>query len=207
MFGQESGDTIYYNSNWEKVCNDDYSFYRVIVQQETMYKTFDYWKTGEIQMTGIFKSMNPDIRHGVFKWYHKNGKQKRTTNYKNNKPIGLTSKFDLNGKLDIEYINYIDSLDNSEEIHKHIKKFFKHINKKLHYPPLCQENDIEGKVVVDFFINNNGNIIKLKIHESVHKRLDHEALKVVASYEKWPAPLYNGRSVAIWFRFPITFIL
>lgn len=86
-------------------------------------------------------------------------------------------------------------------------EFFKYILKNLHYPESAVENNISGRVVVKFVINDRGELVKAQIYHSVHPDLDNEALRVVNSSPRWEPGIQSGRRVDVTFIFPISFKL
>jgi antitoxin component YwqK of YwqJK toxin-antitoxin module len=134
-FGQISTDTIYLDSKWEKSNKYDYDYYRVLTKESNdWYDCKDFWKSGEIQMSGQFSSLYPQTREKEFKWYHKNGNVRQIMNFKNNKIIGQVQVFDLNGNFDFEYVILIDSLDNASKMKISLSDFRNYISQKLKYP-------------------------------------------------------------------------
>lgn len=80
------------------------------------------------------------------------------------------------------------------------------LSENLRYPPYAKENEIQGKVVVRFVVDKNGEIGKIEIIKSM-KVFDEEVLRVVKSMPKWKPGKQNGRSVPVWFVLPVVFNL
>ncbi len=207
VFGQQKTDTVYFNSKWEQVTKEKFDYYRTSTNESGLINVTDYWKSGEVQMTGIYESLEPKVQHGDFIWYFKNGNIRQTTTFDNGKAVGLTREFDTNGDEKFNYVVEIDGLDNSDEINKHVNRLRKKVSRSLKYPPYCASKNIQGKVVVEFYIDKNGEIAKLKVVQPVHKDLDNEAIRVITSYDKWIAPIYKGEKTSLQFSFPIIFVL
>jgi len=73
------------------------------------------------------------------------------------------------------------------------------------YPPLLRDAGIGGRVLVYFFIDAEGNVGSVRIHEtSGHATLDAAALTVAEAYRFRPAE-NRGVDVPVWVSFPITF--
>lgn len=73
------------------------------------------------------------------------------------------------------------------------------------YPPLLRDAGIGGRVLVYFFIDAEGNVGSVRIHEtSGHAALDDAALIVAEAYRFRPAE-NRGVDVPVWVSFPITF--
>ncbi len=73
------------------------------------------------------------------------------------------------------------------------------------YPPLLRDAGIGGNVVVWFFIDAQGQVIKHLINQtSGHPQLDSAAIKVADVARFSPALNYN-KHVPVWIQLPITF--
>jgi len=74
-----------------------------------------------------------------------------------------------------------------------------------YYPPLLRDTGIGGTVYVNFFIDENGKVIRHIIDKSSgHKDLDDAALKV-ASIMRFSPALNRDKKVPVWVSQPITF--
>lgn len=75
------------------------------------------------------------------------------------------------------------------------------------YPPLLRDAGIGGTVLVWFFIDQEGRVVRTLVHESSgHKGLDDAALKVADIIEFTPA-LNRDKRVPVWISLPVTFTL
>ena len=63
--------------------------------------------------------------------------------------------------------------------------FVKYVQENIKYPENALENDIEGKVTVNFVVDANGNVCNAKVVRGVDDELDAEALRVVSSAPAW----------------------
>lgn len=59
------------------------------------------------------------------------------------------------------------------------------LNNNMRYPEAAQQNDIQGRVTVNFVVEKDGSIANVKIAKGVDKDLDREALRVVKKMPKW----------------------
>jgi len=85
-----------------------------------------------------------------------------------------------------------------------LTKFF-HANIK--YPDLERESGIQGIVVVEFVVDEEGNLSDMHIKKGVTKGIDHEALRVVKLFPKFKPGKQKGQPVKVNFIFPIRFKL
>ncbi|MBK9716844.1 MAG: energy transducer TonB [Saprospiraceae bacterium] len=207
LCSQNKMDTIFMDENWEKTDRLNSSYFRILSKKSNgLYHYKDYWITGELQMEGNLSELFPETKEGKFIWYNKEGGISQLINYKNNKVIGSIKKYNIEGYDVIEYMPILDSLDNYDEINKFTINFSNFVAKHLKYPDLARENDIEGRVLIEFYLGANGIIIDQKVKEPVYKVLDDEAMRIVSLY-KWPTPIYKKKPTMIKLTLPIRFIL
>lgn len=83
----------------------------------------------------------------------------------------------------------------------------KWLNNNIRYPEAAQQNDIQGKVTVQFVVEKDGSIGAVTILKGVDKDLDREAIRVVKKMPKWQPGKNNGVAVRSYFRLPVTFKL
>lgn len=80
------------------------------------------------------------------------------------------------------------------------------LQEKINYPELASKAGIEGRVVVQFIVDKNGNVTNPTIVKSVHESLDKEALRVVKEAEFKPAKV-DAEPVRVQYSLPITYQL
>ena len=83
----------------------------------------------------------------------------------------------------------------------------KYLQSHINYPPMAAENNIQGRVVVQFVVDKTGKVGEVKVVRSVDKDLDKEAVRVCKSLPKFTPGRQNGQAVAVWYTLPITFKL
>ena len=86
-------------------------------------------------------------------------------------------------------------------------ELMKWLHKNLKYPPVAQENGIQGKVYIQFVVNKDGSIVDPKIIRSADASLDKEAMRVVQAMPKWTPGKQRGKAVRVRFTLPVTFRL
>jgi protein TonB len=83
----------------------------------------------------------------------------------------------------------------------------KYIADNTKYPEIAKENNIQGKVFVEFVIQKDGSVGDVKILRGVDPYLDAEAVRVVKSLPKWSPGKQRGKAVKVSFQVPINFKL
>ena len=81
------------------------------------------------------------------------------------------------------------------------------VSQRLVYPPIAQENGIQGTVVVQFIVEKDGSLSNIKVLRSPDNSLSKEAVRVVSSSPKWTPGRQNGEAVRVQYRIPIGFKL
>lgn len=82
------------------------------------------------------------------------------------------------------------------------------INKNINYPQVAIDNGIQGKVIVQFVVEKNGDIGEVKVARGVDKNLDREAIRVCKMLPSfYPGRNALGDPVRVWYTLPVTFKL
>ncbi|MBQ0120211.1 MAG: energy transducer TonB [Bacteroidales bacterium] len=83
----------------------------------------------------------------------------------------------------------------------------KYLSSHIQYPTMAQENNVQGKVVVQFVVTKTGEVGEVKVVRSVDKDLDREAVRVCKTLPKFVPGRQNGQAVAVWYTLPVQFKL
>lgn len=86
------------------------------------------------------------------------------------------------------------------------KKIQEHIIKHFNYPDVAVELGIEGKVYVQFIIDNTGYITNIRTR-GPDKLLEREANRIIAALPQMTPGRQRGRAVKVPYTIPITFRL
>ncbi|MBP1663167.1 MAG: transport protein TonB [Bacteroidetes bacterium] len=82
-----------------------------------------------------------------------------------------------------------------------------YLNKNISYPPIAQENSIQGKVTCSFVVGKDGSIQDVRVERSVDASLDKEAVRVIKSMPKWIPGRQGGNAVKVKYYLPVSFRL
>lgn len=77
----------------------------------------------------------------------------------------------------------------------------------MKYPSQARNSNIEGRVVVGFIVNRDGNIENIQIKRGLGYGCDEEARRVVGMMPKWSPGDNNGKKVSVLYELPIFFEL
>lgn len=86
-------------------------------------------------------------------------------------------------------------------------KLMEYLSKNIKYPSIAQENNIQGRVIVEFVVNKDGSIVEPKVMRSVDTSLDNEAMRVIKSMPKWNPGKQRGKAVRVRYTVPVLFRL
>lgn len=83
----------------------------------------------------------------------------------------------------------------------------KWLSNNIQYPPAAMENNVQGRVVVQFVVTKTGAIGEVKVVRSVDRDLDNEAIRVCKKLPKFTPGRMNGQAVNVWYTLPVQFKL
>ena len=81
----------------------------------------------------------------------------------------------------------------------------KYLMTHVQYPENAAKNNIDGRVIVQFVIDKNGEIGEVKVVRSVNEELDAEAVRVIKTLPKFEPGRQNGEPVNVWYTLPVMF--
>lgn len=81
------------------------------------------------------------------------------------------------------------------------------LQKNIRYPIEAFAKSETGRVIVQFVVEENGDLRQLKVVRGVSPSLDGEALRVVATMPKWKPGKVDGKPVKVNYTIPIAFRL
>ena len=85
--------------------------------------------------------------------------------------------------------------------------FTKWVNEHLEYPEIAKENGLQGRVMLQFTVGNDGKVSNVKVLRGVDPALDKEAVRVVSMSPNWTPGKQRDRAVKVTYTFPVIFQL
>ena len=85
--------------------------------------------------------------------------------------------------------------------------FSKWVIQRLVYPEIAKEIGVQGRVMLQFTIEKDGSLTKVKVLRGVDPSLDKEAVRVVSTSPKWSPGKQRDRAVPVTYTFPVVFQL
>ena len=88
-----------------------------------------------------------------------------------------------------------------------MKAMMDYLAKNIRYPAKAVKNKIQGRVIVQFIVDEKGNLSDIKVVKSAEPSLNAEAVRVVKSMPRWNPGMQNGKAVKVRYTLPVTFRL
>lgn len=85
--------------------------------------------------------------------------------------------------------------------------FSEWVNGQLVYPKDAKEDNIQGRVLLQFTVDTSGRVTNVRVLKSVCPSIDAEAVRVVSKSPKWSPGKQRGRAVRVTYTFPVIFQL
>ena len=83
----------------------------------------------------------------------------------------------------------------------------KYLADNIKYPKKAKDNNIEGRVFVNFVVEKDGSINEVKVLRGIGGGCDEEAVRVINSMPKWKPGKQEGKPVRVYYTIPIFFKL
>ena len=81
----------------------------------------------------------------------------------------------------------------------------RYLAENVRYPEQAAKDSIQGRVIVQFVVKDDGTVGTVKVVRSVNSLLDAEAVRVVKSMPKFVPGKINGIEVSVWYTLPVKF--
>ncbi len=88
-----------------------------------------------------------------------------------------------------------------------MKRMFQFIFENLKYPQTAKDANIEGTVVVQFYVDTDGSIIEPTIVKGLGSGCDEEVLRMMKEMPTWIPGIKDGKAVKVEMNLPIQFKL
>ncbi|WP_026902766.1 energy transducer TonB [Pedobacter glucosidilyticus] len=88
-----------------------------------------------------------------------------------------------------------------------LEAFYKYLGNSINYPPVARENNIQGRVTVNFVVERDGSLTDIKVLRGIGGGCDEEAIRVLKKSKAWKPGVQNGRPVRVSYTVPVMFRL
>lgn len=82
-----------------------------------------------------------------------------------------------------------------------------YLMQNLHYPMAARKKGTEGRVAIQFVVNEDGSISDVKVTRGIGSGCDEEAARVVQNMPNWKPGTVKGKPVKVMYTQPISFKL
>ncbi|HJI19993.1 energy transducer TonB [Alistipes sp.] len=79
------------------------------------------------------------------------------------------------------------------------------VQKQLNYPPIAQENGIQGKVIIQFVVEKDGRLTNVQVLSTPDRSLSEEAVRVLQLSPRWSPGKQRNQPVRIKYTLPVDF--
>lgn len=100
-----------------------------------------------------------------------------------------------------------ESVEQMPEFPGGLAAMMRYLSENIKYPPEAAKNNIEGRVVLQFVIDETGQVGDIQVARPVSEELDAEAVRVVKSMPKFEPGRQDGEAVSVWYTLPVNFKL
>ncbi len=81
------------------------------------------------------------------------------------------------------------------------------IQQNIKYPEGAKEQEIQGRVIVQFTIEKDGSVSDVKVVKSVDPLVDDQVVRAVSAMPAWKPGMHEGKPVRVSYSIPIRFRL
>lgn len=86
-------------------------------------------------------------------------------------------------------------------------KLIGYMTEAIKYPEDAQKEGIEGKVMVGFTVDEDGNVLNVEAKNEVYPSIDKQAIEVVSKMPQWKPGMQDGKKVKVKMVLPIAYKL
>lgn len=99
------------------------------------------------------------------------------------------------------------SVEENPEFPGGLEAVYKFVGQNLKYPELAKQNNITGKVYIQFVVEKDGSVGNVKVLRDIGGGCGAEALRVVKMLPKWKPGKQRGKAVRCYFTLPVVYEL
>lgn len=101
----------------------------------------------------------------------------------------------------------IDGIESYPEFPGGQAAFVKYLSRNLRYPESAIDRSVQGKVLISFIIEKDGQLSNIRILRGIGAGCDEEAIRVLQRSPKWKPGMQNKQNVRVAYTLPISFSL
>jgi TonB family protein len=166
---------------------------------------------GDIESVTVLKDPSSDL---VKKYDAQNGiviiKLREGVVLENKVVTGADDKAEAWDEVKVEAYNKEESfkvVEDMPEFPGGLTALSEYIYDNLEYPEKARQDGIEGKVTVEFIVNEEGEVEDANVFRSTYQGFDEAALKVFRNMPDWKPGSQRGKAVRVKIQVPVEFKL
>jgi len=122
-------------------------------------------------------------------------------------PVGEGPKREAAVAVDDNKVYDFVSIEKQPEFPGGIAKFYGYLGKAIKYPPMAQENNVQGKVFLSFVVEKDGKLTDITVTRGLGSGTDEEAIRVLKASPRWNPGIQNGKPVRVKYNINVNFTL
>lgn len=87
------------------------------------------------------------------------------------------------------------------------EKMLKFIYSNLKYPGVARENDVQGKAIAQFVVDEEGRVTEIDVIKGICSQIRTEVTRVLVKMPRWVPGMQDGENVKVLYTIPISFKL
>ena len=119
----------------------------------------------------------------------------------------IATQSDEKGNPNGDMTDIFTVVEKAPEFPGGMEELFQYLANNIEYPQLAKEKGIQGRVFVNFIVDNDGSIDSVKVLRGIGSGCDEEAVRVVAAMPSWEPGLQRGKPIRVSYNLPIKFTL
>ncbi len=148
-----------------------------------------------------------DTLHGSLSCYNESGKLYKEEKYDKGIKVEFTTYDTLTGEKIKTETSTIEFPDIDASFPGGTAEMMKYLQSSIVYPLEAIENNIQGKVYINFVVEKDGTINEVEVAHGVSPELDAEAIRVISEMPTWKPGTADGKPVRTKCRVPVVFTL
>lgn len=122
-------------------------------------------------------------------------------------PVGEGPKQEAAVAVDDNKVYDFVSIEKVPDFPGGMKKFYEYLGKAIKYPPMAQENNVQGKVFLSFVVERNGELTDIAVIRGPGSGTNEEAVRVLKASPRWVPGIQNGKPVRVKYNIQVNFTL
>lgn len=180
---------------------------------------------GVLQSVTHYSDYSKTIEGGAYERFYEDGRRYTVANYQNGLLEGELKTYWENGEIKRDdffskgkwlHGKCFDSTGKTvphtvyevmPEFPGGEKALLHYLSKSVHYPKQARKKGIEGEVVVQFVVEQDGRVDRIAVTRHVAPEIDAEAVRAVSDMPRWKPGRQDDRIIVVQYSLPIRFAM